>query len=92
MEDQQTFDAIIWLAGMTLAHRGTLETLIVDGIDAVMEKSPYDDLTDAQRDTVRGVIEYEGTRNALLSYWKEYDDGRTSGDIPQAESPWLNGK
>jgi hypothetical protein len=90
---EQTFYSIRYVASEAVLHRGVLERVLATGdIDAIAAGCGSDDLTDAQRATIKGVLEYAPTRDALLAYWAAYDKGRADGSIPQAESPWLNGK
>jgi hypothetical protein len=95
MTEKQTFDSVRWLASEALLHRGILERALATGdIDAIAADCGSDDLTDTQRATIKSVLEYAPTRDALLAYWAAYDKGRADGSIPDARAtaanPWLD--
>lgn len=91
---EQTFDSIRWLASEILLRRGALERLLDGGLEEFMEDCPHDDLTPEQAATVCAVLDNSLAMASLNDFWYYYDEGRESGEIPDARgsvrSPWLN--
>lgn len=94
-EKNETFEAVRWLASEVLLRQGTIERLLNEGVEVVMDDCPCDDLTLEQLATIEALLGNERAVDALISYWDAYTEGRHDGSIPSASSntdngnPWL---
>lgn len=82
-------NTIIWIAGHTLLERRFADRLVEEGIDAVLDECPYDDLADDERATLEAVIAQPALCHIIDVYWTIYDTLRKAGKVPATRSPWM---
>ncbi|HNT76163.1 MAG TPA: hypothetical protein PKH77_14200 [Anaerolineae bacterium] len=75
---------ILWLSGQVFLFRDFIKEAEAQGLEAIFAQCPYGDLTEEEKATFTAAFKDTKLHTLVEKWWKTYDEGRTSGEIPPA--------
>lgn len=75
---------ILWLSGQVFLSRHFIEEVEAQGLETIFAQCPYGDLTEEEKATFTAAFKDAKLHKLVEKWWKTYDEGRASGEIPPA--------